>query len=154
MQVGSIKLDSNVVCLSWNTESNRLLIGAKNGSIQIWSYNSNCSNDSACSCVESSTLSKLSSSSVDKLVKFSICEESESQTSEQKHEDVSCRKERTHESASTLFKKIWETKLSNPIKCLKFSPDGLLFASYGEVKTESLDNSVLIRKTFISSLFS
>jgi len=32
-----------------------------------------------------------------------------------------------------IFKKIWEKTLATPIKCLKYSPDGLLFASFGEV---------------------
>ena len=39
----------------------------------------------------------------------------------------------SNKSAMPIFKKIWETKLANPIKCVQYSPDGTLFASFGEV---------------------
>ena len=37
--MSSIKLDSNVICVSWNNDSNRLLIGCESGSLQMWTYN-------------------------------------------------------------------------------------------------------------------
>ena len=66
IQVGSIKLEANVACLSWNPDSNRLLFGLQNKSIQIWSYNSDILNSSTLDCTLTSSCSSTSSSSFNK----------------------------------------------------------------------------------------
>ena len=41
MKVASIKFNSDVLCICWNCDDNRLLIALKSGYIQVWAYNSN-----------------------------------------------------------------------------------------------------------------
>ncbi len=143
IQVGFIETNSDIVCISWNNDGSRLLVGCSVGTIQLWSYNSNNSDSS-----EEAPLS--ANANTNEPVKFSICEE---ETLDYDNTEYSYKTEKTPSQAKiskakqtnqnndesfaithSIFKKIWEKQLATAVKCLKFSPDGSLFASYGEVK--------------------
>ena len=140
VQVGFIETNSDIVCISWNNDGSRLLVGCSVGTIQLWSYNSNNSNSS-----EEAPLS--ADANTNEPVKFSICEEetldfdnteySYKTEKTPSHAKINKTKQKNDESFAithSIFKKIWEKQLATAVKCLKFSPDGSLFASYGEVK--------------------
>ena len=126
MQVGSLGLDSSIVCVSWNNDSNRLLVGCESGSIQIWSYNPN-----------TFELNKKSSSTArpEKPVQFSIYQTEDPDATLQDEDEIAdAFEEQNLFSSTNIFKKMWETRLANPVKALKYSPDGSLFATFSEVK--------------------
>jgi WD40 repeat protein len=135
------------VCISWNNDGTRLLVGCSVGTIQLWSYNSHTTN-----LFDAYESPMSSNATTNKPVKFSICEEEaidlESTIHNQKNNNkasnqaTNCnsktKQSQQHQDESftenhSIFKKIWEKQLANAVKCLKFSPDGSLFASYGEV---------------------
>ena len=41
VKVGLIKLESKIVCISWNNDGSRLLVACDQGTIQMWHYNPN-----------------------------------------------------------------------------------------------------------------
>jgi WD40 repeat protein len=125
VQVGSLEIDSQVVCLSWNNESNRLLVACESGSIQIWSYNPN----SFEALKRVSDINKTAPATV----QFSIQPE-EHDTTQEDHDDEETDEFDTNLFSSTnIFKRLWETRLANTAKCLRYSPDGSLFATFSEV---------------------
>ena len=106
--------EANVACLSWNLDSNRLLSGLQNKSIQIWSYNSDILNSSTLDCTLTSSCSSATSSSssnnnkkhsisiralseenLDDSVKFSLSDDHEPLIADKKKPEA-------------IFKKIWE----------------------------------------------
>lgn len=126
MKIGCIRFESDVLCLSWNVDNNRLLISLKNGAIQIWSYNSNLSSHHKNQDVFSNC-KKLG----EQPVKFSIDEESEDKINDENNDKFEENKDDI-DHPQALLHKIWEKRLSSPAKYVKYSPDGLLFASLGE----------------------
>lgn len=156
--MGSIKLEANVTCLSWNPDSHRLLFGLQNKSLQIWSYNtealhspqtldfnltSTCTSSTSTSCSSAASLHTKKATPIRTVpeeadehsatVKFSITTDYDHEPLIQPH--VAQEKKKPLEP---IFKKVWEKLLSSPIKCLKYSPDGLLFATFGEVNFNKL----------------
>lgn len=141
IQVGFIETNSDIVCISWNNDGSRLLVGCSVGTIQLWAYNSNTTNS-----FEEAPLNANPTSN--EPVKFSICEEEETPdddntvhshksnkatNSNSRSKQANQNQDESFTAAHSIFKKIWEKQLANAVKCLKFSPDGSLFASYGEV---------------------
>ena len=131
--MGYIETNSDIVCISWNNDGNRLLVGCSIGTVQIWSYSSSDTNERSTNNVSSEP------------VKFSICEEpldwnSSTTTASNDTSSKSSKNENKQKNDETnlkpIFEKIWEKKLANAVKCLKYSPDGSLFATFGEVKTK------------------
>lgn len=132
IKIGSIEFDSEPICLCWNVDNNRLLIALKNSSLQIWSYNSSLTDTKK---VPKSPLIR------DMPVKFSIDEETEDQMNEENETENDTKKEDFYEDEElnlfskrphVLLQKIWEKRLPTPVRYLKYSPDGLLFATLGE----------------------
>ncbi len=117
IKVGSIKFDSNVICLCWNIDNNRLLIGLKNGSIQIWSYDSNLSNilhEEQASSMNSQLNIPPHASKLENQVKFSIDEETDTQLNEEVTNSESAYKKKSNSDQDllprVLLKKIWEKR--------------------------------------------
>jgi WD40 repeat protein len=139
IQVGFIEINSDIVCISWNNDGTRLLVGCSLGTIQIWSYDSNTIIPNEETVIPNVT--KPTTTSANRPVKFSICpeEEDDPTTSNAVHFSVnaSSTQQKTKDNldsikSNPIFKKVWEKQLANAVKCLKFSPDGSLFASFGE----------------------
>lgn len=131
MRIGCIKFESEPICLCWNIDSNRLIIGLKNGALQVWSYNSNLTNTDT----NPHRIPKLSECRGP--VKFSIEEETEDDLGhEYNDEKTTTTDAETDEDLvkdpKFLLCKIWEKQLPSPVKYVKYSPDGMLFASVGE----------------------
>ena len=102
--MGCITFESNVICLTWNVDNNRLLIGLTNGSIQIWSYNSNLSNiahDDHGAAFKN-----------ENPVKFVIEEEDEHELLQEKNNSREFYRRTDSEEAppKVLLKKIWEKR--------------------------------------------
>ncbi|CAF0710194.1 unnamed protein product [Brachionus calyciflorus] len=119
IEVGVIELESKVECVSWNSDGERILIGCSLGTIQMWAYNTDTDNRHS----KDGDLKK------NDQVKFSISDESDSYISSNKN---SYSEKQINDQNSNTFIKIWETRVANSVKCVKFSPDGSLFASYGK----------------------
>ncbi len=129
MHVGSLELDSQVVCLSWNNESNRMLVACESGSVQIWSYNPQSFEATKAGYNECTNNKSLTSKEP---VQFSIYHE-DHETTQEDQEEAEDDFDTNLFSSTNIFKKRWATRLANPAKCLKYSPDGSLFASFSEV---------------------
>ena len=141
IQVGFIETNSDIVCISWNNDGNRLLVGCSIGTIQLWSYNSNTDNSSDSNATNQTTTASNGP------VKFSICEEESleqtnsiniqsnksTEFTKKQHQQTKHEIDESILKVQPIFKKIWEKRLSSAVKCIKFSPDGSLFATYGEV---------------------
>ncbi len=147
-----------MVCVSWNNESNRLLVGLSTGSIQIWSYNPHTFDIN-----KSQNPQQLDK---EQPVKFSIYEEHETIVEEDLNENGrdSIGQNKTRNdleeligdnlfSSTNIFKKLWETRLANAVQNLKYSPDSTLFASFSENdRLVKIWHEIRPRKDFSSKL--
>lgn len=93
IEVGVIELESDVECVSWNNDGQRILIGCTTGTLQIWTYNPDAN-------TKNFSNTKLNEN---KPVKFSIFDESDNYLSnEQNHSE--------QKQNYNIFIKIWETR--------------------------------------------
>jgi hypothetical protein len=103
-----------------------MLVACESGSIQIWSYNPHSFE------ATKGENANNKSSIIKEPVQFSIYHE-DHETTQEEHEEAEDDFDTNLFSSTNIFKKRWETRLANPAKCLKYSPDGSLFASFSEV---------------------
>lgn len=90
IEVGVIELESDIECISWNNDGQRIIIGCAIGTLQIWSYNPN------------AVIKNKNETNHDFPVKFSIFDEAESDPSNENHSEK--------EPNPKIFLKIWEKK--------------------------------------------
>ncbi|KAK3098460.1 hypothetical protein FSP39_019692 [Pinctada imbricata] len=141
-QTAVFEADCFINCLSWNLEGFRLLTGGE--VIQIWTYSQEHHDDTGGS----------------KSVRFQVGEEdSERKLSDQGQGHPLQGQDNQHlQDLETVWDCIWRCKPATAVYHLKYSPDGLLFASAGKadrlVKIWYEDRKIQLPLTRIDSVAS